>query len=472
MKKIIQRTLCLLLTACLAISGVAYISRILLLKRVDGILTMQDFYAQPEGSVDVLMVGNSHCGINIDTARLWDNYGLSSYNLWGGVQPLWNSYHFLLEALKYQTPKVVVLEVTAATSDYEYSEEQNQLKNIAGMRFSRNKIDAVKVTAPKDRWLNLLLGFPLYHGRFDELSEKDFAQFSWSKGLENFKGSYLLYGVGNYEHESAENITETAQIMDKEREYLMKCIALCEEKNIPLVLLKTPALERTKEQEIYNTLVHLADEHSVPFINMNLLDDELGITVDDWSLDRHMNGYGARKVADYLGKYLTENFPLVDHRGDSKYASWEINAHKVNNDFIAAIDGTEDYFEELSHSGRDIVIIKNSPWEGNAEYPLLCGMLEKLGLERAYLDSAERGAWLIDSSKKPHTLNCDEGGIELDGQTLDISFEYFTANLGGKQLAWFGAADFLCIVYDSFTHELVDVTAFSSGHHYLPERAA
>ena len=165
----VKRSVCLLLAFLLALGGVWYIDRVLRLKRNDGILTMQNFYRQPEGSVDVLLVGNSHSGINIDTASLWNEYGIAAYNLWGGVQPLWNSYHFIVEALKYQTPKLVVLEVTAAISDYEYSEEQNQIKNTAGMKLSANKLEAVKVSAPKDRWLNLFLGFPLYHGRFDEL---------------------------------------------------------------------------------------------------------------------------------------------------------------------------------------------------------------------------------------------------------------------------------------------------------------
>ncbi|MBQ3210870.1 MAG: hypothetical protein IJB09_05190, partial [Oscillospiraceae bacterium] len=129
MKTYIKRSICLLLCIVLAVGGLWYMDRVLKMKRVDGILTMQNFYAQPEGTVDVLFVGNSHSGINVDTATLWTEHGIASYNLWGGVQPLWNSYHFVLEALKYQTPKVIGLEITAAISDYEYSEDQNQIKN-------------------------------------------------------------------------------------------------------------------------------------------------------------------------------------------------------------------------------------------------------------------------------------------------------------------------------------------------------
>ena len=290
MKTYIKRSICLLLCIVLAVGGLWYMDRVLKMKRVDGILTMQNFYAQPEGTVDVLFVGNSHSGINVDTATLWTEHGIASYNLWGGVQPLWNSYHFVLEALKYQTPKVIGLEITAAISDYEYSEDQNQIKNTAGMKLSKNKLEAVKVSAPEDKWLNLMLGFPMYHNRFDELEMKDFNNFPWSDGLENFKGSYLLYGVGNYEFESAEGVTECREIMDKQEEYLIKTIELCKEKNIPLFLFKSPALERHDAQKIFNSVALIAEEYGIDFVNMNLMDDIVGITAEDYSLDRHMNG--------------------------------------------------------------------------------------------------------------------------------------------------------------------------------------
>ena len=471
MKTYLKRAICLLLVFCLSLGGVWYIDRVLRLKRNDGILTMQNFYRQPKDSVDVLLIGNSHSGINIDTATLWNEYGIAAYNLWGGVQPLWNSYHFLVEALKYQRPKVVVLEITASSSDYEYSEDQNRLKNIAGMKLSKNKIEAVRASAPEDSRLNLLLGLPLYHGRFSEVNEEDFENFPWSEGLENYKGSYLLYGVGNYRFESAEGVTAKRDIMDKEKQYLYKCISLCRNEDIPLVLLKTPALERTWEQEVYNTVAEIAEIDSLPFINMNLMDDTVGITENDWSLDRHMNGSGARKVASYLGKYLAENYAVPDRRGDEKYASWEVNAHNVNNDYLAVIEEAPDYFDELRDRKLSLVLIKNSPWEESEEYLELRKMLLSLGIDEKRLDAKERGVWLIGDNVSPASADGEVYSTELDGKPLEVNFEYQTVSHGGKQLTWFGTSDILCVVCDTYTHEVVDIVGFSHGHHYRSDRA-
>lgn len=473
-RKIITRVLAILLVVAIALGGLWYANRVLVMKRVDGVLTMQNFYAQPDGTVDVLLVGNSHSGINIDTTTLWTEYGISAYDLWGGVQPLWNSYHFIVEALKYQTPKLVVLEVTAAISDYEYSEEQNQIKNTAGMKLSANKLEAVKVSAPKDRWLNLFLGFPLYHGRFDELTEKDFSQFPWSAGLENFKGSYLLYGTGNYELESAAGVTARRDIMDKELEYLNKIITLCRERGIPLMLLKTPALERRDAQPIYNTVSDIASINGLNFVNMNLMDDETGVTAADWSLDRHMNGSGARKVAHWLGAFLQSEYGIADHRGDARYASWDINAHTVNDDYLAAITDNADYFAELRRGGRAALVIKQSPWTENDAYSALAAELESVGFT-GLKSAKDNDAFLVSDTASgadvPASVSGDAVTFTLDGEELTVSFEYQDAVLGGKRLSWFGSSEMTLIVYDTTTHELVDVVTFSSLNGYKLRRA-
>jgi len=463
MKTYMKRTICLLLCLVIAVGGLWYMDRVMKMKRVDGILTMQNFYAQPEGSVDVLLVGNSHSGCNVDTATLWTEHGIASYNLWGGVQPLWNSYHFIVEALKYQTPKVIGLEITATISDYEYSEDQNQIKNTVGMKLSKNKLEAVKVSAPEDKWLNLMLGFPMYHNRFDELDKDDFSNFPWSDGLENFKGSYLLYGVGSYEFESAEGVTGYREIMDKQEEYLIKIIELCKEKDIPLFLFKSPSLERHDVQEVFNTVDLIADDYGIDFINMNLMDDVVGITDQDYSLDRHMNGSGARKVASWLGAYIRENFNVPDRRGEAGFESWDVNAAIINNNYIAAITDTADYFTELANSDKYVFIVKNQPSENNESYKAFAGSLEKLvpagelsGSDRTILVSPADG---LTASNESHSY-------DMNGKGLTANFEYQDIVFGNKKALWFGSSDFAVVVYDAVTDSIVDTAIFTLANNY------
>ena len=46
------------------------LDRVLLIKRYDGVQPMESFHAQEPGTVDVLLMGNSHMGVHVRTATL------------------------------------------------------------------------------------------------------------------------------------------------------------------------------------------------------------------------------------------------------------------------------------------------------------------------------------------------------------------------------------------------------------------
>ena len=72
------------------------------LKQKDGIVPMELFYEQEPGTVDVMFYGSSHTYSDINPAVLWEQEGISSYDLAGSLQPLWNTYYYMKESLKYQ----------------------------------------------------------------------------------------------------------------------------------------------------------------------------------------------------------------------------------------------------------------------------------------------------------------------------------------------------------------------------------
>ena len=39
----------------------------------------------------------------------------------------------------------------------------------------------------------------------------------------------------------------------------------------------------------------------------------------------HLNYNGAKKMTKYLGKYLIENYHLMDHRQDNAYNQWNLD---------------------------------------------------------------------------------------------------------------------------------------------------
>lgn len=72
--------------------------------------TYLDFYKLEKNSVDVLLFGSSHAVTAFNPQVLYDNYGITSYNLGCEQQSPLITYYWLREALKYQTPKVVIID--------------------------------------------------------------------------------------------------------------------------------------------------------------------------------------------------------------------------------------------------------------------------------------------------------------------------------------------------------------------------
>lgn len=355
-----QRVLSIALVFIFVITIGAILNWTLLLKREDGITTMQNYYKQPQGSIDVLLLGSSRAGVNLDVEVLWRNYGISSYALWGSVQPFWNSYYFLKEAVNTNRPKMAVLEVRAACYGFEYSDDARQYVNTNGMRLSMNKIEAIQVSSPQEQWLNLLLGFPIYHSRFNELKQIDFSRYPWNHFGTDDKGTSVRYGSATtVAIEDASGISTVIPMIDKEELYFRKIIEFCMNEDIPLLLIATPTESRTVTQLYFNYVQTIADEVGVPFINFNLLDTKTGIVEEDYYTDNsHLNTKGGRKISEYLGQYLMSNYDLADHRGDRNYNSWDIFSKNMQNQYILQITDTSDYFDELARNNRTVIFIK------------------------------------------------------------------------------------------------------------------
>ena len=45
----------------------------------------------------------------------------------------------------------------------------------------------------------------------------------------------------------------------------------------------------------------------------------------DMNNSGHVNIWGASKITMDFGRYLKENYQLVDHRNDTKYAQWNLD---------------------------------------------------------------------------------------------------------------------------------------------------
>lgn len=296
---------------------------------------IREFYEQRKNSLDVVFVGNSEGARAFSPIILWENYGITSFNFGSSLQTSQMAYYKIQEILKYQKPKVIVLEVNSFL-DKEITEEayRKVLDNF--------KLDDIKINAIYDENIKfnddkLSYVFPIlrYHSRWGELKQEDFKLLKQECNSITYKGMAIIVDKKAYKGNKkymADN-GKISQITDLNLLYAKKIIELCQKNNIELLMTELPS-PLVWNSEKSNAILKLANEYNVKFIDMNLLQKEIEI---DWENDTHdagghLNIYGAEKVSNYIGKILTEKYNLPNCKNEANIAEeWNEITEKYEN---------------------------------------------------------------------------------------------------------------------------------------------
>lgn len=297
-------------------------------KSEDGMMSysVSGYRGEKENSLDVIFCGNSDMYHGFSPIEMWSQYGIPSYTIGQPWQNPKMAYQRLKHILKYQTPKLFVLEVDGC---FDSSNGKDGKNRTLAKKITDNLKNFQKKFKNIDDGLGTAIGFqfPLfrYHGRWDELSSADFTELN--QAYRFIAKGFVLEGrvkpyTGGMDYMA---YTDQLEPMDSTNlKYLNKIVKLCEEKNIELLLLEVPSASSWNYRK-HNTLQKFADENQLPFIDLNLKTQEMNF---DWNTDtkdagNHLNISGMEKVTAYLSRYIHENYQLKDRRGEPAYAKWE-----------------------------------------------------------------------------------------------------------------------------------------------------
>lgn len=282
------------------------------------------FYNEPENSFDLMFFGSSHMYCSVNPLLLFEQDGVPSYLFCSQKQPLWITYHYMIEALKTQRPKLMVLDIYMMYETEEYLDDGTNFAAVDHLKLSWNKLACIQAIAPAGERFQYLCNFVKYHSRWDELVPADY-DFSWMGERDYLKGHVPVdeaAGVASYTDVS--QVTALNDISNKNKEYLNQIMNLCEQENISLLLIKTPCNETIPQRAYTNSVEQLARERNLAFVDFNLCYEEIGLEVPDDFCDYwHLNYGGAEKFTAYFGEYLRANYSLPDHRGEAAYESWQ-----------------------------------------------------------------------------------------------------------------------------------------------------
>jgi len=320
MKKNVILCICIVLLSALLLG---FLQMLLVPKYMsvsrDGALIGEYYNERPDH--DVLFIGDCEVYECFTPPTLWQEYGITSYVRGSAQQLIWQSYYLLEDALRYETPDVVVFNVLAV----KYGEPQNEAYNrmtLDGMRWSGSKIDAICASMTEEESF-LSYVFPLlrFHSRWSELSGEDL-QYLFHRDRVSHNGYLMQTAISPKTSDREGTPLADYTLPEIGFEYLEKMRLLCEEKGIELVLVKAP----TNNWKYYwydewdAQIADYAKEAGVDYYNFIPLADEIGL---DWSTDTydggiHLNVYGAEKLTSYFGDLLCREYGLESRADEAE----------------------------------------------------------------------------------------------------------------------------------------------------------
>lgn len=261
-----------------------------------------------KNSIDVLFLGASQMFCTVDAGMLTDEYNISSYDFGASSQNLTMTEYYYNEALKTQSPKVIMLEVCSIFGSNDKVEENALSWNFDPMPMSIEKFTTAQQVCNDDTIKAFNYSFTplfLYHDRWNSFGKTDI------KYVFNQK-QYIDLSVRGFlarDHVEPQDIVfysndTSEKIIPKESKIaILKIAEDCKKRNIKLVLFKSPVSNWTKGNSI--SVKRFAEENSLDYIDLNENLKEIGIDENnDFYNAAHLNTTGAKKTTNYLAVLL------------------------------------------------------------------------------------------------------------------------------------------------------------------------
>ena len=261
--------------------------------------------AEPDNTIDMVVVGNSEAYTSIIPMELWNNYGYTSYVCASPEQPLPLSVRLVGEAVKKQKPKIVMLEASNINIRYDLSDGTDQILNYGLKVFQ-------------------------YHDRWKELKKEDFTtrpEYTTENYMKGYEFSDKIRGLKK--QPTREKKMESVAIPRSNQIYLKAIKKICDQVGAKFILISIPSIEYWSH-DTHDELQRFCDKNGIEFLDLNMNKEEIGI---DWTKDTsdnggHLNYRGALKTTTAIGKYLNENNLLDNHKDDDKYSHWNEQCEK------------------------------------------------------------------------------------------------------------------------------------------------
>ena len=279
----------------------------------DAYNAIKAFHSIPENSAEVIIYGSSHAWKGLDAAHMYRQYGIAAYNYGCNWQHINTSALFFKDSLRTQSPKVVLIEAfninnvlmnTGLTGEILYT---NQIEWFDGKADYLHQCFGSSIKG----YLGYFFPFIYFHENWSTLNQWNFMNPTDNYDFTDTMG-YLGSSAVLYSNLSDPTTFEQQPLCDAAIAVLDEIVTICNECNIDIVFYTAP----------YEGTFHHADairsyaaENGCAYIDFFECLEEAGMSGEtDFRDEGHLNDIGSQKIAEYLGKYLSQNYSLTDVR--------------------------------------------------------------------------------------------------------------------------------------------------------------
>lgn len=368
MKKTLKQLIAVIIAVVLFIGGLRAVTELTRVK----VATTRDLsyksFFDHTGEYDVLFFGTSHVMFGVNPLEIWKEYRIRSYNWGSPVCSPPSIYWKILNVLNYSTPELIVVDCYGSTwkdktvNSYRVHEAfdafpMSYTKYIAINDLMKNetRMDDGEVYSKREIYGQFFL-LSDYHNRWASLNATDFRNdYIDTKGCEFDRNVDVPIEISNTKAKLDITDDMTGVV------YLKKIIEECQNRHIPILLtyLPFPTGDDTKMES--NMIEDIANEYGVNYINFTDL-NVVNPDTDYADTYNHLNTAGQKKVSEYLGQYILDNYDIpnqLDPESSARWDKWYTQYQKYENSFLPDTESLSTYLMMLYRNSNTIIIDLN-----------------------------------------------------------------------------------------------------------------
>ncbi len=387
------------------------------------------FHNLPEESMDVIVLGSSHAQYSFCPDFFYEDTGLYSYVLGSAFQPLKISYLMLKEALKTQSPEMIILEVYTATLGDEPINENRYV--LAEYQLTGEERKEAISYLSDDKRVDYYNEFINNHNNWRNLSSIDDLRVD-KTSIESTMGYHqnsVYLPVENYWYSFIYDEDVDVELKQEDLDALNNIYDLCKENDIEILLYMVPMDNVTVEIQSYRHKVwDWANEHDIKYIDFLERDTEFDIRSAIHSDGFHLYTNGASVVTDLLADYVKDNYVFDKHNeNDTLNSLYDKGTDYLIFDALSSEYNVEKYINRIvTYPG--IVMFKYS---GDSQVDSIKNNLSKIGVDlvdgQAFYGIVYNGELVASSSTALEynfngvDIKINDSAIEFNGNVVDCN---------------------------------------------------